>query len=51
VNWQFVDKSLYIQAMERSQINGLELKTLLSQNLTDEIYSSDFIFKGMEQSY
>lgn len=51
VNWQFVDKSLYLQAMERSPINGLELRTLLSENLTDEINNRDVIFKGIEQSY
>ena len=27
VNWQFVDKILYLQAMERSPINDLELRT------------------------
>ena len=51
VNWHFVDKSLYLQAMERSPINGLELRTLLSQNLTDEINNREVIFKGIEQSY
>ena len=51
VNWQFVDKSLYLQAMERSPINDLELRTLLGQNLSGEINSRDVIFKGIEQSY
>jgi cell filamentation protein len=51
VNWQFVDKSLYLQAMERSPINDLELRTLLGQNLTDEIENREVIFKGIEQSY
>lgn len=51
INWQFVDKSLYLQAMERSPINDLELRTLLGNNLTDEIESREVIFKGIEQSY
>ena len=51
VNWQFVDKSLYLQAMERSPINDLELRTLLGQNLTGEIDNREVIFKGIEQSY
>jgi len=51
VNWQFVDKTLYLQAMERSPINDLELRTLLATNLTDEINNRDVIFKGIEQSY
>ncbi len=51
VNWQFVDKSLYLQSMERSPINDLELRTLLYANLTDEINNREVIFKGIEQSY
>jgi len=51
VNWQFVSKELYLQAMERSPINDLELRFLLSQNLTNEIDNREVIFKGIEQSY
>jgi len=51
VNWQFADKVLYLQAMERSPINDLELRTLLYCNLTDEINNREIIFKGIEQSY
>ena len=51
VNWQFVDKTLYLQAMERSPINDLELRTLLKENLTSEIDNREIIFKGIEQSY
>ncbi len=51
VNWQFVDKSLYLQSMERSPINDLELRTLLEKNLTDQIDDREIIFKGIEQSY
>jgi len=51
VNWQHIDKHLYLQAMERSPINELELRTLLDANLTDEINNREIIFKGIEQSY
>ena len=51
VNWQFVDKVLYLQSMERSPINDLELRTLLKENLTDRIDDREIIFKGIEQSY
>ena len=51
VNWQYVDKTLYMQAMERSPINDLELKTLLKAHLTDDIHDREVIFKGIEQSY
>ena len=51
VNWQNVDKNLYLQAMERSPINDLELRVLLKDSLTDEINNREIIFKGIEQSY
>ena len=51
VNWQYVDKTPYLQAMERSPINDLELRTLLAANLTNEINNREIIFKGIEQSY
>jgi cell filamentation protein len=51
VNWQFVDKTLYLQAMERSPINDLEIRTLLNNNLTEDINNREVIFKGIEQSY
>ena len=51
VNWQFVDKILYLQAMERSPINDLEIKTLLSANLTNKTNNREIIFKGIKQSY
>ncbi|MDI9366410.1 MAG: Fic/DOC family protein [Flavobacterium sp.] len=51
VNWQFVDKALYMQAMERSPINELELKTLLLAHLTTDVNNREVIFKGIEQSY
>jgi len=51
VNWQFVDKTLYLQAMERSPVNDLEIRTLLGVNLSEEIDNREIIFKGIEQSY
>lgn len=51
INWQNIDKSQYLQAMERSPINDLGLRTLLSANLTHEVDNREIIFKGLEQSY
>ncbi|MBK7762528.1 MAG: Fic family protein [Bacteroidetes bacterium] len=51
VNWQCVDKTLYLQAMERSPVNDLELRTLLKANLSDKVNDREIIFKGIEQSY
>ena len=51
IDWQFVSKELYLQAMERSPINDLEIRTLLGANLTDKINCCEIIFKGIDQSY
>ena len=50
VNWEKIDKKLYLQAMERGPINTLELKTLIENNLTDD-FSLETYFKGVETSY
>lgn len=39
------------QIIERSPINGLELRALLEPNLTDKTNDREVIFKGIEQSY
>ncbi len=51
VDWQQVDKDKYLQAMERSPINDLELRVLLQPALNDRTDDREVIFKGIEQSY
>ena len=51
VNWQQIDKAPYLQAMERSPINDLELRFLLQPALTDKVNDREVIFEGIEQSY
>lgn len=51
VDWRQVDKDRYLQAMERSPINDLELRFLLASTLTDDVDNREIIFKGIEQSY
>lgn len=51
VDWQHVDKTLYLQAMDRSPINDLELRFLLQNHLTADVDNREMIFKGIEQSY
>ena len=51
VDWQTLDKALYLQAMERSPINDLELRVLLQPALTDKVNDREVIIKGIEQSY
>jgi len=46
-----IDKAPYLQAMERSPINDLELRFLLQPALTDKVNDLEVIFKGIEQSY
>ncbi|MCE2755946.1 MAG: Fic family protein [Ignavibacteriae bacterium] len=51
VNWQYIDKHVYLQAMERSPINDLELITIIAEHLTSDTENREIIFKGIEQSY
>lgn len=51
VNWQHIGREAYLQAMERSPVNDLELRALLAPQLTDKINDREVIFKGIEQSY
>ena len=51
VDWRNIDKDKYLQAMERSPINDLELRALIQPNLTDKTDDREVIFKGIEQSY
>lgn len=51
VDWTNIDKEQYLQAMERSPVNDLELRFLIQPNLTDRVDDREVIFKGIEQSY
>jgi probable adenosine monophosphate-protein transferase HI_0977 len=50
-DWQRVDKRLYLQTMERSPINDLEISFLLQNALTAETDSREIFMKGIDQSY
>ena len=51
VDWQQIDRELYLMAMERSPINDLELRALLQPALTEHVEDREVIFKCIEQSY
>ncbi len=51
IDWQKVDKTSYLSAMERSPANDLEIRTLLKSALTDKINDREIFLKGIEQSY
>lgn len=51
VDWRRIHRDEYLQAMERSPVNDLELRVLLKDALTSETDDRDVIFHGIEQSY
>lgn len=51
VDWQKIDKIAYLQAMERSPVNSLELKHLIKNALTEDTENRDVYMKGIERSY
>ncbi len=51
IDWEKIDKHDYLNAMERSPINDLEIRELLSTALTDKIDNREVFMKGIEQSY
>ena len=51
VDWQNIDKMDYLNAMERSPVNDLEIRELLRGALTDKIDDREVYMKGVEQSY
>lgn len=51
VDWRKITREEYMQAMERSPINDLELRFLLHNALTNETDDRNVIFHGIDQSY
>lgn len=51
IDWQKISKMEYMQAMERSPVNALELKYLLKNALTKNISDRDIYIKGIERSF
>ncbi len=50
-DWRKISKEAYMQAMERSPVNDLELRFLLQSALSNDTEDRDVIFHGIEQSY
>ena len=50
-DWSKVPRDNYLQAMERSPVNDLELRVLLQGALTSDINNREVIFHSIEQSY
>lgn len=51
VDWQKIDKMDYLNAMERSPVNALEIRELLRGALTEKTDDREVFMKGVEQSY
>lgn len=51
VDWNLIDKADYLSAMERSPINDLEIRYLISNALTDKIDDCELYMKGIDVSY
>ena len=51
IDWQKIDKLDYLNSMQRSPINDLEICSLLRGALTDKIDDREVYMKGVEQSY
>lgn len=51
VDWSKISKNDYMNAMVKSAVNSTDLKRLLKNALTDEIYSREIFMKGIDYSY
>ena len=51
IDWSQVDKEQYLSAMERSPVNDLEIKTVLTKALTSDINNRELFMKGLDHSY
>ncbi len=51
IDWVKIDKADYLNAMQRSPVNDLEIRELLRAALTDRIDDREVFMKGVEQSY
>ena len=51
IDWNAVDKTAYLAAMERSPVNDTEIKELLQQALTDKVNDVQLFMQGIDVSY
>lgn len=51
IDWQKIPKIDYLNAMQRSPVNDLEIRELLRGALTDKTEDREVYMKGIEQSY
>ena len=51
VDWNLIDKDNYLSAMERSPVNDLEIRYLISNALTTSIDDREVYMKGIDVSF
>jgi cell filamentation protein len=51
IDWSKIGKNEYLNAMIKSPVNSMEIKSLLNNSLTDEINSHEMFMKGIDYSY
>mgnify|MGYP001688152380 FL=1 len=51
VDWSGIDREAYLQAMERSPVNDVEIKEVLKKGLTDQVNDRFLYMKGIDASY
>ena len=51
VDWQLIDKTDYLSAMEQSVIDDSRIRTLITDALTDRINDRELFMKGIDYSY
>lgn len=51
IDWSKIDKAGYLNAMQRSPVNDIEIRELLHTALTDKIDDREVFMNGIEQSY
>ncbi len=51
VDWSRIDKNTYLEAMRRSVVDSMPIKTLLQSALTDKIDDRETFMKGIDYSY
>lgn len=51
VDWSKIDKNDYLNAMQKSPSNGMDIKLLIKNALTDKINDREIFMKGIDYSY
>ncbi len=51
IDWSLIDKNEYLNAMEKSPLNPVPIKKLLSTALTEKINDRELFIKGIDYSY